>query len=248
MDQDDAYVIGRIIGSIDNDINLFSALKTQAKIKPISDTVTPLLGILSSELRVLGLCPDTCQEIDALIKLNQSRKKNEKEIDGNRQEVGRIFPLWDERITREIEKTKMIQINTDTTLNPEKLCKGPAAFLDLSIWTKLSGLEQLDLTDACRCIIVGACTPAAMITMRCIESALRTYYQNITGNDPSHKVWGRLINELSAHANADKKLLGYLDYLKDIRNKLEHPDARYTQSEAEDVLSHAFYILKIIYA
>ncbi len=35
-----------------------------------------------------------------------------------------------------------------------------------------------------------------MITMRVVESALRSYYQKITGNDPERKTYGSLLGEL----------------------------------------------------
>ena len=74
-------------------------------------------------------------------------------------------------------------------------------------------IEKEDLNDGCKCPIVEVWTPAAMILMRVMESGLRSYYQNITSNEPSGKNWGAIIDELKSNNSVDKKLLSYFSPL-----------------------------------
>ena len=155
------------------------------------------------------------------------------------------IPIWDDRIYNHILSIQVLPVFTDTTLNPDKLSKGAYFFLDESIWNKLLKIQKEDLNDACKCLTIQAWTPAAMITMRAVEAAIRVYYKKLT--DISKKVsWGNIITELKSLSQTDSKLLGYLEYLKDIRNKLQHPDVRFTQEEAEEIFHQALHIIRII--
>ncbi len=112
----------------------------------------------------------------------------------------------------------------------------------------MKNLEKEDLDDGCRCLSLQAWTPASMINMRVVESVLRSYYKKITGKDPNRKQWNNILIELKASPSTNTLLIGYLDYLRDIRNRLQHPDARVEQSEAEEVFSHALNIINILYS
>ena len=87
-----------------------------------------------------------------------------------------------------------------------------------------------------------------MINMRVVESVLKSYYKKITGKDPNGKRWNNILIELKASSSTDTLLIGYLDYLRDIRNKLQHPEARVEQSEAEAVFHHTLNIINILYS
>ena len=160
----------------------------------------------------------------------------------------RKIPIWQDRISTELKNTHVIELSKDTSLNPEKLSIGAKAFFDENIWSLMKDLEKEDLDDGCRCLSLQAWTPASMINMRVIESVLKSYYKKITGNDPNRKQWNNILIQLKATPSTDTLLIGYLDYLRDIRNKLQHPDARVEQSEAEAVFHHTLNIINILYS
>lgn len=227
---------------------------------------------LKNKLENLEIQEGTIKEIEKLIKkcedvvdnVKQIEKKNEegkskKEVEKLQDRISQLttevrenlikrIPIWEDRIINELIKIKVVKLSTDTNLNPEKLSLGAESFFYITIWNKMSNLEKDDLEDGCRCISLQAWTPAAMITMRVIESVLRYYYQKITSNDIEGKMWGQMLTDLKSIPSANQKLVGYFDYLKDIRNKLQHPDVRFSQFEAEDVFHHAINILNTIYS
>ena len=178
-------------------------------------------------------------------KLNKRLKQLLKGVSEN---LIKRIPIWEDRIINELIKIKVVKLSTDTILNPEKLSLGAESFFDIKIWNKMSNLEKDDLDDGCRCISLQAWTPAGMITMRVIESVLRNYYQKQTSSDPTGKMWGQMLMDLKSISSANQKLAGYFEYLKDIRNALQHPEARLLQFESEDVFHHAIHILNTFYS
>ncbi|GAH24115.1 unnamed protein product, partial [marine sediment metagenome] len=88
----------------------------------------------------------------------------------SKQNLIKKIPIWEDRIVNELTKIKVVKLSTDTILNPEKLSFGAESFFDEKIWNNMSDLEKDDLDDGCRCISLQTWTPAAMITMRVIES------------------------------------------------------------------------------
>lgn len=223
----------------------------------ITDTpfYTPLIRPLTlfriNILKFLNL-PETNQEIDTLIDLIELMKTKpdpeyrEKETQGIKNYLIKRIPIWQDRINRELSNIHVTQLSSETSLNPAKLLIGAKSFFKEEIWNSMIDLEKEDLDDACRCISLEAWTPASMITMRVVESVLRAYYKKITSFDL--KDWGKILSELKSTSSDDKILLGYLDYLRVIRNKLQHPDARLDQHEAEALFHHALHIINILYS
>lgn len=157
------------------------------------------------------------------------------------------IPVWINNIEKELLSVKIIRYYTNTSLNPEKILEGAEAFLDKNVWNKLSQLQKDDLNDGCKCLSLKLWTPSAMITVRAIEEAVRQYYQKETKLNTKEN-FGSILKELSKFPSSDKILIGYLKYIKNIRNKLQHPDARFNQKEAEEIFQHAMGIMRIIYS
>lgn len=110
----------------------------------------------------------------------------------------------------------------------------------------MSNIQKEDIQDSCSCLQLHQWTPSAMIAMRSIEAAVREYYQRLTGNN-TEKFWSKILEKLQKESNADILLLKYLKHMKDIRNTLQHPDARLDQRGAEENFQHTINIFSIIY-
>jgi hypothetical protein len=110
------------------------------------------------------------------------------------------------------------------------MMKNESAFFDSDVWMQLSDIARSDFSDAAKCLLMGASTPATMITLRAAEDIVRHYYENKTKIDFTEKVWGTLIRELRSYKNVNKDLLEHLDYIrKTKRNFAQHPDKIYNQ-------------------
>lgn len=236
--------------------------KESLKITDIKESFASL-KIIVIDLEKLSISPETINELKELISdykkvISQALEYSDKNEDINDEmgkkleeyvsKVKKNHDLWTDRIEIELKKVKVKKLYTNTLINPEKLQNGASSFFSHKKWGNMDDLAKRDLEDGCECILVEAWTPAAMIIIRSIESGLRIYYKEKTKNDPSGKTWGELLKELKANQSSDKSILAYFDYLRGFRNRLQHPDARFTQSETEDVLAQSIHVFNRIYA
>lgn len=101
-----------------------------------------------------------------------------------------------------------------------------------------------DLEEAIRCLSYGAPTASVMIGLRAVEGMVRELHRIITGKK-STKAWAQLLAEvegdLKMKGEQPPLLLGYLDYIRDVRNKADHPDKMFTVKEAEQIFMHVIY-------
>ncbi len=265
MDLNNIYDISKEIGLIQlwtsyNNIELnvpffqkvsFPLRRLQSRLEQVSIPEITLDEVKDLHLKAVEISLEIVLH-NFLIKIeeNQDRINNsEQELNtlSNKlkEKLIRIIPLWEDRIQNALREIKVVRLSTNTNLNPEKLSKGAKSFFKESVWNTMSQIEKDDIEDACRCISLQAWTPAGMITMRVIEAIFNRYYKQITEVDPND-TWYRLINELKNEPNTNKRLLGYFDYLRDIRNSLQHPNARLSQFEAEELFQHTIHILSVI--
>lgn len=85
--------------------------------------------------------------------------------------------------------------------------------------------------------MADAWTAAAMTALRGAEAVLRQYYEFRAHLESAEKPWGQIVEELEKLADADKTLLGYLDFMRARRNETQHPEKTYTQRESENIFT-----------
>ena len=211
------------------------------------------LTILSSMLKTESILSDTCIEIEyysgkLMVDFNYNNKFLSVQIKSLLDNLEKKVVVWRERIQRELGSIKVAKLIAESNLNLERIALGANSFFEEEIWNKFNEIEKKDLMDGCRCISLQAWTPASMIIMRAVESSLRTYFKFITGdNPPTDKTMGYFIEQLRKNQNSNRKLVEYFDYLKTFRNILQHPDARFTQFQAEDIFNNAIHIFNQVY-
>lgn len=146
------------------------------------------------------------------------------------------------------QKLIIFEAFTDGMLNPEKLLTGASSFFSQEIWEKLQTIEKLDLNESAKCLLTSSWTAAGVMAVRALESGIRTYCSNFGENYTNKMTFGQMIAELKNSSKTDTKFVGYLDYLKEIRNDLAHPNVRIEQFESEQVFQHTVYVLEKIYS
>jgi hypothetical protein len=113
--------------------------------------------------------------------------------------------------------------------------EGVGKLLSQEFMRKLDPLTSADLSDGVSCVLHLMPTPGAMILLRLAENAVRKYSEKLTGK-ATNGSWGDILSELEKTPRVKKSVVGYLHYLKDMRNEAQHLDKRFTQEEAERVL------------
>jgi hypothetical protein len=155
--------------------------------------------------------------------------------------------FWVNTLEKKIKSLKVIKISPKGKLDLNILLQGIDSFFPKTVWNSINKYDKEDLDDCLFCLLVDRPTPSGMIAMRAVESAVRHYYSEILNKTPDRISWSNIINELKNNKNSNKILLKYIDYLKDIRNTLQHPDKRLTTNEAEQILLHVVEIYKQVY-
>ena len=113
------------------------------------------------------------------------------------------------------------------------------------ITNKTDSESRDDIQDGIWCAIYSLPTPAAMILFRVAERELRGYVKKITGKPANG--WTDNVKKLKESEIADRSITKEFDWLKEKRNEAEHPDKRYAQEEAEEILHRISGLMKAIY-
>lgn len=240
MDLQQSYAIGATLEYINRTPSL------KAYVKGDNYIIDNLRRILYY-LKEFSLSPITQREIEGMIKKFEDAYEEEKPLTGEDAEIiTEKVKLWDDRINNELAERIMVEVFTDGTLNFKKLLSGGKSFFPEDIWNTLSDISKSDLNDACNCLLTRSWTPAVMISLRASEDSIRKFYNFKTENDPQKKGWKNILDELSKIQDINKTLLGYLDYIREIRNTAEHPDEVFDQMEAERVFHQVVNMIIVI--
>jgi hypothetical protein len=154
----------------------------------------------------------------------------------------------------EIRRKTFFEISFSGGLNyPELISKGIVAlFNDEKILKKAPKIVKYDLDEALRCLAYNIPTASAMISLRAVEGALRNYYIKLCGDNRTIKEnWKDVLEKvnilLTEQQLENKELVGYLDYIRTVRNKTEHPETTFTKKEAERTLIQCIYAIEEMY-
>ena len=209
----------------------------------IIDNLTWLHGFLKQ----CNLSRPTQHDIENLVKNFDSSYEEKQLLNSKDAEIiTEKIKLWEDRISNELSERIMIEVFTEGTLNSKKLLEGGGSFFPKDVWNMLSIIQKSDINDACNCLLTKSWTPSVMISLRAAEDSIRKFYEFKTGNDSKRKGWKNIIDELSNIASINKSLLGYLDYIREIRNTAEHPDEIFDQMEAERVFHQVVNLISVI--
>ena len=241
MDLNNIYHIGSKLQYLKRTPRLNAYVKGDSY---IIDNLMWLLGFLKE----CNLSRPTQHDIENMVKTFDSSYEEKQLLNSTDAEIiTEKIKLWEDRIKNELSERIMIEVFTEGTLNSKKLLEGGGSFFPKHVWNMLSNIQKSDINDACNCLLTKSWTPSVMISLRAAEDSIRQFYEFKTGNDSKRKGWKSLIDELSKIANINKSLLGYLDYIREMRNTAEHPDEIFDQMEAERVFHQVVNLISVIY-
>lgn len=161
---------------------------------------------------------------------------------------------WKEEIHTYLKRKQVLEI-AESGLNPSELLKLANKelnkFIEESFWTKLTGIEKSDFSDAAKCLLLGTATPSVMVALRGAEASVREFYRCKMEEDPRKKTWRQLTKELKSQAGelgiADT-FIGYLDYIGEAkRNFAQHPNKIYSLREAVLIFMQVVGLVEDIY-
>lgn len=209
----------------------------------IRDCLDWLSGLhVVNNLEFIGVEADTYRR-----KFWQKYSKDEDYIDSpDRMALEAALSRWEGRL-QEISKRWLLSC-PQAHIEVQKLVDGMRAFLDKEELRVLEPLEQQGLNEAASCLLHNDFTSAEFIALRSVESLLRRWYEKRTGNKLERAGWGEVLEELNNQFPKEKrpKELSLLDYLRERRNEIAHPEAISEPEEATATFLNVIAVCKSI--
>jgi len=134
-------------------------------------------------------------------------------------------------------------------LEPSKLVSGIKGFLDEQEFSILSPLEQQGLNEAASCLLLNIFTCSEFIALRSVESLLRRWYEKKTSNILKQERWGDILDKLNSEypkKSERPKELSLLDYLRERRNEIAHPEAISNPEQATSTFLNVIAVCKAV--
>jgi hypothetical protein len=234
LDFTDAYELGTTIEWIRNCDETKPEVKGE---KWLIDNLFSLQACLGlAEIEDEDLWENISEWIE---RLNKSYKKGQKISKEDANELSRDSEGWLSTVYKEICGRPCLEFQKGA-LNQKALIvtsEGKASdIFDKKVWNALPRIAQKDFSEAAKCLLVGASTAAAMVSLRGIEAVVRNFYQNKTGKSSGKSDLAKILDELAVLPQINRKLLEYMDYIRsEKRNIAQHPTRVFSQREAERI-------------
>lgn len=203
-----------------------------------------LLDVMSSVLYYLDICEiedeQTRKKLEEWVrKLKRTYKKGEEISKQDSEVLSKDADRWQDLVYKELCVRRSLEFQKGA-LNQKALVltseDKPSNIFEKGIWGVLPKIAKSDFSDAAKCLLIGAPTPATMVALRGIEAVIRKYYALKTGKRVANKNLGNIIKELKSVPKINKKLLDYIDYIRsEKRNIAQHPTKIFNQREAERI-------------
>lgn len=242
MELIDIYILGKLSGMLETEINNPYFVRSDRG----GDWIIDLFKKISEIIKKYNMVNELHPDIEEIINQLEKYKINVTLNYSDKVKLISWYIMFNDRIMNEIASKVTIEINTEGKINYKFLMeKGPEGFLKEN-WKRLSEITKGDLEDACRCLLRKLWTPAVMITLRASEDAVRQLYKYIMDEDAGKKGWRKILDELNPNID-NTTIIGHLDFIRDKRNKAEHPLKRFSQSESEDIFNTIIMTINEIY-
>lgn len=189
-----------------------------------------------------GIIPDIEYNINELSN-KYSKEDDEESIvriddkDGRR--IAESSDSWLRVIREELKRENRVTISNTGVVDYEHVMDTPKSlFEDETVWNSLPKSTQADIEESCRNLAFNCSTSAVFMALRAVEDRLQEWYTDKTGNSIADRTFGQVLGELDDQFNQNDRppILSHLNYLKERRNQVAHPERSPSAQEAESTL------------
>jgi len=163
--------------------------------------------------------------------------------DDDQDKLNGAVQRWWARFTDRISDDVFV-VTSHSEIPSGKLLAGPRAFIGVEVSDRFDD-EMRDFQEACANTLVGNHTSAEFMSLRGTEGILRKWYDHETDEEHEYESWYGAIDQMTSEqtGSAGKKLK-LLDYLRDRRNEVAHPDRHSDRKDAENTLRNSFAVVE----
>ena len=155
---------------------------------------------------------------------------------------------WEGRL-KEISREWILSY-PDSHIDVSKLLQGPKAFLSNEEFSMLEPLEIHGLSEAASSLLFNNFTSAEFMALRTSESLLKKWYEKKIGKKLGRTTWGQVLEKLNEEYPNEKerpKELLLLDYLRERRNEIAHPEAVSNSIQASTTFLNVISLCQALY-
>jgi hypothetical protein len=235
------FAIGEWFGEIKNELG-----KSTTYYKPISGPLVGLSIIKDAEkFEFIG------KEADSLWSkfYEKYQSKENAYLDSEDvEDLKRTMTRWEGRL-QEVSKNWILSY-PDTLIDASKLREGVKAFLRDDEFEKLYVIDVLTLGEAASSLLLDNFTSAEFMALRTAENLLKNWYEEKTDKKLGRTTWGQVLEKLNdVYPQKDErpKELLLLDYLRERRNEIAHPEARSNSVAASTTFLNVISLYKSLF-
>lgn len=187
------------------------------------------------------------REAQWLLEEFSNRQDSEKVDYPNRGMVRDSINEWKGRL-REISNSWILS-RPETHIDASKLTKGTKAFLSDDEFNALEPLERQSLDEAASSLLFNNFISAEFVALRTAESLLKRWYEKRTGKKLGRTTWGEVLEKINGEFPKEKrsKELLLLDYLRERRNEIAHPEGTSGPEEASNTFFNVISLCKSLH-
>lgn len=145
---------------------------------------------------------------------------------------------WSEEYSSEIGDMDVVSIVDKGLIDTREVFRRPESIFDDSVWNWLDQQPRQDISHSCKTLVLDMPTASSFLSLRAVEYCLREWYREQTGKNIDKSAWGEVTRKIESEFDANEKapVLSNLEYLREKRNGIAHPDVSPSWQEAEDIL------------
>jgi hypothetical protein len=161
------------------------------------------------------------------------------------EDLKRTITRWEGRL-QESSKNWILSF-PDTHIDAGKLGEGPKSFLRDDEFEKLKLVDIKSLYEATSSLLFANFISTEFMALRTAENLLKNWYEKKTGKKLGKTTWGQVLEQLNEiypkKAERPKELL-LLDYLRERRNEIAHPEAQSNSVSASTTFLNVISLCK----
>ena len=153
-------------------------------------------------------------------------------------ELVEMISEWRNEYTSELGEMDFVSIVDKGLVDTRQIFRQPQSIFEDEVWNWLDDHPRRDLKHACKTLALDMRTASSFLALRSVEYCLREWYSEQTDEVIEDTAWGGVLRKLEGeYEDKDEPaVLSNLDYLKEKRNGIAHPDDQPSWDETEDTL------------
>lgn len=165
--------------------------------------------------------------------------------DETQEELQSHVQTWRTRFVDTLER-EIVTATSETNLSTEKLLSAPNSFMSLQSFEGYED-EMHDLQEASVNLVIGTFTSSEFMSLRAVEGILRKWHRAMIDEETNYEGWADAIKDISeVDDGKGPKELRLLDYLRERRNEVAHPDRHSTLRDAENTLQQSIDVAETL--